>query len=197
MTLAYFGYNMRPQTSAADDFNYRGFGEIQVIAEGRMKPLDTVARTSLMVITHRQSYYDYDTAETLPATKWLLDVQTTPVPSDDEMKELFPNGDAKRTAWKHKVFRIENDQLSAFLNLKPREGYAIPSWNSSRVGNLQAFFAEVNRVKEWTRSSIRSLTPRLTNWPSTFSCISSSRIRARLSSRTRTATISGNLSARR
>jgi ABC-type transport system involved in cytochrome c biogenesis permease subunit len=159
LTIAYFVSAMRPQTSAAADFNYRDFGRIPVIDQGRYKPMDTVARSYLMVITHRQTYYDYDagekgffaflfgTGKRYPATKWLLDVQTTPLPTDEDMVSLFPSGKAKRPAWHHKVFRIDNDQLLEFLNLKPREGLRYSLEEIIEGGKIDAFFKEVTRVR--------------------------------------------------
>ena len=148
LTLAYFGFNMLPQTGAAGDFDYRGFGMIPVISEGRTKPLDSVARHTLMVITHRQSYYDYDASKRYPATKWLLDVQTTPMPADNEMKELFPKGTANEPAWRHKVFRIENDQLIKFLQLTPRDGLRYSLREIINAGKVEEYFKEVHRVKK-------------------------------------------------
>src|SRR5476651_749202 len=87
LTVAYFGYYMRPKSDRANDFNYRAFGHIPVIDGGRFKPMDSVARSNLIVITHRQAYTNYDepisvfgvipSLKQYPATKWLLDVQTT------------------------------------------------------------------------------------------------------------------------
>ena len=123
LTVAYFGYFMVPPSNRSADFNYHDFGRLPVIGEGRYKPIDTVARMNLMIITHRQTFYDYDADKRYPATKWLLDVQTTPQPSgDDQLEELFPKSTGERSAWHQKIFRIENDQLMQFLKLERREG---------------------------------------------------------------------------
>src|SRR5437870_5382088 len=100
LTVLYLGYQVRPRSSGASDFNFHDFGRIPVYGEGRYKPMDSVARANLMIITHRQAFHDGE--KTYPATKWLLDVQTTPLPSDDEMRELCPNGSQNRRAWQHK-----------------------------------------------------------------------------------------------
>jgi ABC-type transport system involved in cytochrome c biogenesis permease subunit len=158
LTILYFCYYMRPQLSPAGEFNYRDFGRLPVIDAGRHKPFESVARATLMVISHRQTYTDYDAPtkvfgiipsyKSYPATKWLLDVLTTPPPSDEELNNLFQNGADGRPAWKHTVFRIENDQLLQFLHLKMRDGlrYSL----TDIIGDKQQFNAllrEINRVR--------------------------------------------------
>ena len=144
--LPYFGYHMRPRSSPANNYNFRDFGRIFVIDGGRYKPLDTVARTSLMIITHRQYYYDAEAKVYYPATKWLLDAMTTPIPNTD-MVALFPKGAQKMPAWEHKVFRIENDKLIEFLQLERREGLRYSIFDLVNGGNIQAFFATAQGVR--------------------------------------------------
>src|SRR5207245_2774491 len=103
VTVLYFGIQMRPQSSAAEDFNYRDYGRLPAVGDGRYNPLDTVARSALMVITHRQSYYDAAAKKSYPATKWLLDVQTTPMGRNPQLQGLFANGKAAD----QEVFRVE------------------------------------------------------------------------------------------
>jgi len=129
IALAYFGfyaYTARPRKSApAGEFDYYNFGRIPVIDGGRQKPIDTVARSTLMIITHRQSFYDYDEKKPTrhAATKWLLDVLITPPTSGEMFPEvLFVNRGADQPSWSHKVFRIENDELLRMLNLEMRDG---------------------------------------------------------------------------
>lgn len=122
LTLCYFAYHAYPRASDPRGFNFHEFGMIPVIDGGRYKPIQSVAQNALMVITHRSSYYDSDTGKRYPATKWLLDAQTTPLPNADDLRELFPINADKKPSWSQKVFRIENDELLRFLDLKHREG---------------------------------------------------------------------------
>ena len=122
LTLSYFAYHAYPRASDSRGFNFHEFGMIPVIDGGRYKPIQSVAQNALMVITHRSSYYDYETSKRHPATKWLLDAQTTPLPNADDLRELFPINAEKKPSWSQKVFRIENDELLRFLDLKHREG---------------------------------------------------------------------------
>ena len=148
--VAYSGYLFAPKASASSDYNYRDFGRIPVIDQGRYKPIDTVARSYLTIIMHRPGYYDADAKVSYPATKWLLDVLTTPPPAgDDELEELFKNGADERPAWKQKVFRIENDELLRLLGLQMREGlrYSFMEIVKERP-RFGAFLKEVQRVRD-------------------------------------------------
>jgi ABC-type transport system involved in cytochrome c biogenesis permease subunit len=97
--------------------NLDAFGRLPVVDNGRIKPIDTVARTDLMVISSRQTFLD-EAGKVQSAVKWLLDVMTG-------NHQIF--GDHERPAEAHRVFRIENLQLLNLLDLQPRPG----SWRYS------------------------------------------------------------------
>jgi ABC-type transport system involved in cytochrome c biogenesis permease subunit len=120
LALLYFGFYLLPHHESDKEFHYAKFGEILTIEGGRPKPMDTVARINLMILTHRQSFYDPETKKHYPATKWMLDVLANPIPGDKLLKKFLPNGDG--SVWDQKVFRIENDQLIHWLDLKMVEG---------------------------------------------------------------------------
>ncbi len=74
---------------AASAFDVAGFGRQLVLADGRIKPLDTVARTALLQIQGRQTVYLGDAAglpaggtPTLSPVAWLLDVLYRPERAD-------------------------------------------------------------------------------------------------------------------
>lgn len=98
----------RPPRDPQNGFHLIAFGQIPVAHQGRVKPLDSLARTSLAAMSGRQSLRvaSSDGSEVrIPAVRWLLDVMT------------------RRPAVKdYRMFRIENDQLSGFLGLERREG---------------------------------------------------------------------------
>src|SRR5438128_2030021 len=100
------------------------FGKIPVQEGGRVKPLDTLARTTLMVISNRQSFKDTNDNEQ-PALKWLLDVMVSNVQARDD------------GALNYKVFRIENIQVLDLLGLKQRPG----SWRYS-IAEMAGKFRE-------------------------------------------------------
>jgi ABC-type transport system involved in cytochrome c biogenesis permease subunit len=95
----------RPPTRHPEQFHLDAFGELPVVSEGRSKPFDTLARTSLQVISGKQSFVDKDD-ERQPAIRWLLDVMAKP-----------------QRAAEHPVFYIPNFDVQHLLGLEPRKGY--------------------------------------------------------------------------
>jgi len=72
--------------------------------------MDTVARTTLMIINDRQSFATEQEAPKRPAIEWLLDVMARGDPSENP-------------AARCQTFRIEDDQIHKLLNLPMR-----PRW---------------------------------------------------------------------
>ena len=93
-----------PPSYPADAMDVYEFGKIPIAYQGRVKPIDTLARNSLQIVSGRQEFADESGAKQ-PAIRWLLDVVAKP-----------------EVARKHKVFRIENDGVLDTLGLKPRSG---------------------------------------------------------------------------
>jgi len=89
-----------------EPFDLELAARLPVVEGGRVKPLETVARVYLRQISHREFFVD-EAGQTRPAIEWYLDLVS---------------GGTRGKARKHRIFRIENDQLLAELNLKPREG---------------------------------------------------------------------------
>ena len=92
---------LRPTKS---DFNLDGFGRIPVVANGRTKPLDSVARNTLLLLQGRQRVVTPDGTSLTP-TAWLLDVFFRPDRAD---------------TYKH--FEIVNPGLLDVFGLKIEEG---------------------------------------------------------------------------
>lgn len=82
-----------------------GFGRLPVAFEGRVKPLDTMARASLRVLSNRETVVEASENK-LSAIQWLADVMS--------------HADA---AARHPVFRIDNLDLQHTLNLERRSGF--------------------------------------------------------------------------
>jgi ABC-type transport system involved in cytochrome c biogenesis permease subunit len=95
-------YTMTPLSAPSGQMQLHEFGAVPVQDEGRIKPFDSMARTTLMLISGKQEYKD-ENDKTQSAVKWALDVLTH-----------------NRSAFRSKVFRIENDQVLSLLGLKPR-----------------------------------------------------------------------------
>ncbi|MFV2069175.1 MAG: cytochrome c biogenesis protein CcsA, partial [Pirellulales bacterium] len=94
-----------PHAATPGTFDLDAFGRLPVVYEGRVKPVDTVARNSLRILSGRQTFTD-DAGRRQPAIRWLLDVIAH-----------------TRAADRHKVFRIESLELLDTLGLQQRPGY--------------------------------------------------------------------------
>lgn len=96
---------MRKPKAPLGKFDYYAFGQIPVLEKGRVKPLDTLARNSLRVITNRESLKDHDDPkQTIQAIEWLAEV----VADTDRANDF-------------QVFRIENQQVLDLLELPRRK----------------------------------------------------------------------------
>jgi ABC-type transport system involved in cytochrome c biogenesis permease subunit len=96
------GTLVRPRTSSA--FDLAGFGRLPILANGRLKPLDTVARNSLLLFQGRQTVLTPAGREVSP-TEWLLDV--------------YFHSDA---ADRYRTFEVVHPDLLALLELKAEDG---------------------------------------------------------------------------
>jgi hypothetical protein len=105
--LVFMSVSLTPARSRTG-MDLEGFASLPVVNGGRTKPIDTVARTALLVISNKTVYPDAE-GRPQPAIRWLLDV-------------MLLDKDKKAPGWQHKVFRIENDQLLSMLGLELRPG---------------------------------------------------------------------------
>src|SRR5215510_5447515 len=85
--VLYFASALRPPRE--EGFQLTTFGRLPIVDLGRTKPLDTFARTTLLVVSNRQAMYLSDTGGTsdrseasghtkVPALRWLLEVMANP-----------------------------------------------------------------------------------------------------------------------
>lgn len=158
LVLVYFGLFALPGRASKSDIDYAAFGRLPVIDGGRLKPMDTVARTNLMVITHRQAFYDYDTGKRYPATKWMLDALATPPPQDRSLTRIFSKGEKYGASWNYKIFRIENDEVLRMLDLKMRDGlrYSL----SEIAPKVDKLIDEVRRIQGDEEAGIKGIDPK-------------------------------------
>lgn len=146
--------------TAGGEYDLDAFGSLPIVYEGRTKPMDTLARNSLMIISKRTTFverledgktapgvesegpgaYD-DGIETKrqPAIRWLADVMARP-----------------NIAFEHRVFRIENEDVLNTLGLEQRKGlrYAFNEFNNDKA--LKALDAAANDARR-KKSSERDL----------------------------------------
>jgi ABC-type transport system involved in cytochrome c biogenesis permease subunit len=103
-------------------FDIVGFGQLPVVVNGRVKPLDTVARTSVLLFQGRQSVaipglpeqsfserlgsrFSRAERRTITPSEWLLDVLFQPEKADT-----------------YRTFEIVHPELLAIFNLQPEDG---------------------------------------------------------------------------
>jgi len=101
--VAWLGYTLVPRGNPGG-FDLSSFGRLPVLADGRLKPLDTIARTGLLMFQGRQSLVTTDGRE-VPPDEWLLDV-------------LFRPG----TADTYRAFRIDNPDVLTLFGLGTGDG---------------------------------------------------------------------------
>jgi ABC-type transport system involved in cytochrome c biogenesis permease subunit len=94
----YVGSTLIPPRDKSE-FALRGFARLPVLVDGRIKPLDTVARTLLLVLQGRQRFVAPD-GTTLQPVEWLLDVLYNPGLADQ-----------------YKHFRIDNEEVRSLFGL--------------------------------------------------------------------------------
>jgi ABC-type transport system involved in cytochrome c biogenesis permease subunit len=130
----------RAATPPADGpMHLREAGRIPVVDGGRIKPLDTLARSTLIIISGRQTVTDLDGGNRIPAIQWLLDVMAGD-PADGPAAKL-------------KVFRIENDQVLKLLDLPNRPQFY--RYSAVEIGKkFDVLRKEAMRVSELDESKL-------------------------------------------
>ncbi len=101
--LLWVGATLLPRGNAGP-FDLAGFGRLPVLSGGRIKPLDTIARTGLLMLQGRQRVMTPSGKEVTPE-EWLLDVFFLP-----------------ETADAYQVFRIDNPDVLSIFSLTRADG---------------------------------------------------------------------------
>jgi ABC-type transport system involved in cytochrome c biogenesis permease subunit len=137
LALLYAAAAVRPQRDGG--FPFALFGRLPIVDLGRTKPLDTYARTTLMIVSNRQSFYLDGTDGTSdrqerrqhsrrPALHWLLDVWARP-----------------EQARGYRVVRIDHPDLKAVLELdRDRKYFAV----DELVQRREELEAQIQRARE-------------------------------------------------
>jgi ABC-type transport system involved in cytochrome c biogenesis permease subunit len=103
--VLYAASALRPP-AARSAFDLAGFGRLPVLVNGRLKPLDTVARTSLLVMQNRQRVSDPTNPEPLAEspTAWLADTLFNPKKAD-----AYP------------TFKVDSPEVLDLLGITPED----------------------------------------------------------------------------
>ncbi len=122
VALLWLGSALRPGPDAKSAFDLEGFGRLPVLVGGRLKPLDTVARNSLMIIHGKQTLRLQDGR--LGPMQWLAQLFFQPKQADTHPLFRIVNPEVLGLfGWQQgeeKDFSF--DQLSPFLEKIDAEG---------------------------------------------------------------------------
>lgn len=100
VALAWAGSKLAPPSPGRDGLDVAAMGRLPVVFNGRVQPLDSVARNSLLQIRGKQSLREAGGGRTLPAMEWLLELMTQP-----------------KAANERRVFRIDHPDLKSLFGL--------------------------------------------------------------------------------
>jgi ABC-type transport system involved in cytochrome c biogenesis permease subunit len=125
-----------PRGEADGVMHLEEFGRLPVVSGGRVQPIDTFARTTLMAISSRQSAKKDQASEAEPAVKFLLEVMTS--------NRLF--GQRAGNPQELQVFRIDNLEVLDLLGLKARPGWYRYSINDF-AGKMDRLAAAASRAQ--------------------------------------------------
>jgi ABC-type transport system involved in cytochrome c biogenesis permease subunit len=129
-----------PTKDKDNDFAFTEFGQLPVTANGRIVPLDSLARNSLLAIREKQTLNLEpwkgwnENPKIIPATEWLANVMMNSSVADD---------------WP--CFRVDNPDLISLLKLPDKDAAKHSdgkhySWNQI-AANIDTFTNENNRVE--------------------------------------------------
>jgi ABC-type transport system involved in cytochrome c biogenesis permease subunit len=138
MATWFFGQLQAPKDK---DFAFNEFGRLPVVFNGRLKPMDSVARNSLLEIREKQTFNTEpwkawnESPKIIPATEWLANVMMNPAVADD---------------WP--TFRVDNPDLISLLKLPERDAAKKSdgkhySWNQIQP-SLEILEKENGRVEK-------------------------------------------------
>lgn len=134
---------LRPEKSKGD-FDVVGFGKLPVLANGRVKPYDTLARNSLLMIHGKQTYRE-ENGSSVSAIEWLLEVLFKPEQADVKKVFLINNPEVLGLfGWeqnKEKYFSFK--QLEPFLQDIERQAKLAGAVESA---NRNAFQREIYKL---------------------------------------------------
>jgi ABC-type transport system involved in cytochrome c biogenesis permease subunit len=174
VVAGWIGTNWLPPKTAKDDVDFAKFGKLPVLVGGRVKPLDTVGRNSLLIIHGKQDLW-LDDGRRLSAMQWLADVLFNAPVADqypvflvqnDEVLGLFGWEQSKRKYFSFADFspfltqieeqgdqadKLEAVQRSAYqsaiLNLRNSLVLYQRLQNSIQLESSENFAAEVKTFK--------------------------------------------------
>src|SRR5262249_36732790 len=77
------GKAARPDRANVDNYNLQAARQMPVLDGGRIKPLDTFARTQMRILFGKEEFDDPVTDKKLPAIRWFIEVAAFELPTHD------------------------------------------------------------------------------------------------------------------
>ena len=123
LALLWAASSWRPPRAAPGDFDLTKFGKIPVLVGGRVKPLDTVARNSLLII-HGKQTVNLTNGKQLGALRWLTDTIFNAPLADQYQVFVIQNADVLGLfGWEQKDRKyFSYAELSPFLRQIDEQG---------------------------------------------------------------------------
>jgi ABC-type transport system involved in cytochrome c biogenesis permease subunit len=154
MAAWFFGQLQAPKDK---DFAFTDFGRLPVVFNGRLKPMDSVARNSLLEIREKQTLNTEpwkgwnEHPKIIPATEWLANVMMNPAVAD---------------GWP--VFRVDNPDLISLLKLPDRDAAKKSdgkhySWNQIQplIDTLEKENDRVQKIEAASRTAYENAIAKL------------------------------------
>ena len=123
------------QPRPKSDFNIREFGSTPVLSKGRIQPLDSVARNSLLMLRGTQTYRD-EAKKEHSAIEWLLDLNAKPAQADG-----------------YKIIRVDNPEIKTMLGVTdPKEKRFAFTQFQPQFGEIEKQFDLASKVEQGART---------------------------------------------
>jgi ABC-type transport system involved in cytochrome c biogenesis permease subunit len=157
VSVLYLGSKLRPQkfyepydagkmsaSRVVSPFDLAGFGRLPVLLNGRLKPLDTVARSSLLLFQGRQTVTT-PAGLTINPMEWLLDV-------------LYNS----KVADTYQVFEIVHPELLGLFDLSPDAGAGGKRFSFAQLGPKLTELTRQYKLAEPVEAAVRTSFQRAT-----------------------------------
>jgi ABC-type transport system involved in cytochrome c biogenesis permease subunit len=133
--------------AAKDSFDYYQFGKLPLVCEGRVKPMDTLARNSLLFLSGKQTV-----KEEAPAHPWWKFWVRGPQHSATEW--MLEAACHTKASFGYRIFRIVHPEVLELLHLEPRKGL---TYSAAEIQpHIEDFIAEVNSIKKFQKEAIEA-----------------------------------------
>ncbi|MFM8223643.1 MAG: cytochrome c biogenesis protein ResB, partial [Planctomycetaceae bacterium] len=139
LTASYLGKSDR----SSRGFDFDAAGRLPIAYQGRVKPLDTLARNALQVISNGETLRDHTINQKLTATQWLFEIMSG---VSDEKRKRHEDPPPPPRHGRYRVFRIDNLEVLDFFKLEKRAGFL---YSLEEIGaKAREFNAEVDKIRE-------------------------------------------------